>query len=61
VTPFLLSTLIAYYQVMLKFLRYWLWDIDKPPDRMGFFGYLIIAVFVLFAVWMWFHHSAPGG
>jgi hypothetical protein len=35
---------------VLKFLKYWLWDIDKVPDRIGPIGFAIMGAFLLFCV-----------
>lgn len=37
---------------MLKFLKYWLWDIDAPPDRIGWPGIAIMGIFLLFCLCM---------
>lgn len=44
---------------MLKFLKYWLWDIDQPPDRIGPIGFAIMGVFLLFCIFMWFYAAHP--
>jgi len=44
---------------MLRFLKYWLWDIDEPPSRIGFIGGIILAVFTLFCIVMWVSHGRP--
>jgi hypothetical protein len=41
---------------MLRFLKYWLWDIDEAPDRIGPIGFGIMGAFLLFcAVVLYFH------
>jgi len=42
---------------MRKLLEFF-FDVDEPPERMGVIGWAIIAVFLLFCAYMWFHHSA---
>lgn len=41
---------------MLKFIKYMLWDIDEPPDRIGVIGFAIMGAFLLFCAFVWFHH-----
>jgi len=40
----------------------WLIDLffadDEPPERMGPIGFAILAIFGLFCLFAWFHHSA---
>ena len=42
---------------MRKLLEFF-FDVDEPPERMGVIGWAIIAVFLLFCAYMWFHHLA---
>ncbi len=43
---------------MLKFLKYWLWDIDKAPDKIGPIGFAIMGVFLMFCFGMLIYHDA---
>jgi hypothetical protein len=42
---------------MLKFLKYWLWDIEKPPEPVGPIGFAIMGVFLLFCLGMLAYHE----
>ncbi len=44
---------------ILSLLADLFWTIDEPPDRIGLFGFAILAVFLLFCVVVWFVHPAP--
>jgi hypothetical protein len=39
-----------YGTAMLKFLKYWLWDVDQLPDRIGLIGFAILGIFLLFCM-----------
>lgn len=42
---------------MWKFFKYWLWDIDKAPDKIGIPGLVIMGVFLLFCVGALIYHD----
>lgn len=42
-------------------MRKWIdlfFDVDDPPERIGIIGFVIVAIFGLFAALVWFHHPA---
>jgi hypothetical protein len=44
---------------MVRLLLDLLWDVDDPPDRIGFIGFCILVTFALFCAVVWFHHPGP--
>ncbi len=42
---------------MLKFLKYWLWDIEKAPDKIGVLGLVVMGVFLLFCAGALIYHD----
>lgn len=50
---------IGWNGAVFQFLKYILWDIDEPPDRIGPIGLAIMGVFLLFCAAMLFYHSLP--
>jgi hypothetical protein len=44
---------------MIRLLFELFLDVDEPPRRLGFLGIAILAIFSLFAAFVWFHHPVP--
>lgn len=44
-------------QPVLRFLKYWLWDIEKAPDKIGPIGFAIMGVFLAFCIGMLMYHD----
>ena len=42
---------------MLKFLKYWFWDIDKAPRPIGPIGFAIMGTFLVFCGVVWLLHT----
>ncbi len=42
---------------MLKFLKYWFWDIDEAPHPIGPIGFAIMGIFLLFCIGMLIYHD----
>jgi uncharacterized integral membrane protein len=42
---------------MLKFLKYWFWDIDKAPELIGWIGFAIMGAFLVFCLGVLAYHE----
>ncbi len=42
--------------VMLKTLLSIVFDVDEPPTRPGWPGFIILAAFGMFCLYVWFNH-----
>ena len=53
--------LASSFDVHLQAMRKWIdlfFAVDDPPERIGVIGFAIMAIFGLFAAYVWFHHAS---